>query len=304
MDGDAMVAEIQATVQAGLVDDSGPPPIPTSSAPPPSSASQAGLAPMTPTVPAGDAAVISPAGAEITGAPASEPLITAAEPAAEAAPPVTESAPLVTDTAPVTTDPAAGAVAPLPTEPPLEQATVAPQVVGAPDPGWPGIPGGGTQLQSNAGYSALVDGGGVTVYGPDGTPLGWAGSGSPSWSPGGTSLLVIGGDGLGAVWDANVGGTVAVERPSGPARDIPVGWYGGEPLVQRLYFDSGVVELRVVPVSGAGGYVISSTTADSVFGAGVTSARLSPDGGQISFVSGGQLYIAPVSDPASASPAG
>jgi hypothetical protein len=75
-------------------------------------------------------------------------------------------------------------------------------------------------------------------------------------------------------------------------------------LVQRLYFDSGVVELRVVPVSGAGGYVISSTTADSVFGAGVTSARLSPDGGQISFVSGGQLYIAPVSDPASASPAG
>ena len=287
MDGDSMVAEIQATVQAGLIDDSGPPPVPTSSAPP-----------QTPN-PAADTAIMAPVGAEITGAPASGPLITEAAPAGidAGAGPVTEGA--AAD--------AAGSVelAPAPTAigEPVDPAPVVPQVVGAPEPGWPGISGGGTQLLSNAGYSAITDGGGVSVYAPDGTPLGWAGSGVPIWSPAGTSLLVIGPDGLGAVWDAS-SGLIPVERPSAGARDIPVGWYDGSPLVQRVYFDgSGLVELRVVPVTGAAGYVIGTATADSLFGEGVTAARLSPDGGQVAFVSGGQLYIAPVSDPASATPA-
>lgn len=301
MDADSMAAEIQATVQAGLNDDSGPPPVPTSAAPP-----------VTPAPAAGDAPVIAPAGAEITGAPASDPLIT------EAAPPITDAAaaPPITDSAaapPVTDGAVAGAaeiteitLAPAPTAIPeaVEPAPVAPQVVGAPEPGWPYIGGAGTQLLSNAGYSAIADGGGVSVYDPAGTPLGVVGSGVPIWSPGGTSLLMIGPDGLGAVWDANAG-VIPVERPSAAARDIPVGWYDGSPLVQRVYFDgSGLVELRVVPVSGAAGYPIGTATTDSLFGEGVTAARLSPDGGQVSFYSGGQLYIAPVSDPGSATPAG
>jgi len=205
-------------------------------------------------------------------------------------------------TGPVETEFEAADAAPVETVP--EDVPVVPQIIGAPEPGWPSIGGGGTQFMSNAGYSAIADGGGVSVYAPDGTPIGLIGSGVPVWSPGGTSLLVIGSDGLGAVWDPATG-TVPVERPDAAARDIPVGWYDGSPLVQRVYFDgSGRSELRVVPVTGAAGYVIGSATTDSVFGEGVTSARLSPDGGQISFVSGGTLYIAPVSDPGSAAPAG
>jgi hypothetical protein len=235
------------------------------------------------------------------------------DPNAQAAPPVDD--PAATNAIsgdPAAGDPAAGtdpvdaefeaAEAP-PVETVPEEVPVVPQILGAPEPAWPGIGGGGTQFMSNAGYSAIADGGGVSVYAPDGTPIGSIGSGVPVWSPGGTSVLVIGADGLGAVWDPATG-LVSVERPDAAARDIPVGWYGGSPLVQRVYFDgSGRSELRVVPVGG-GGYVVGSATADSVFGEGVTAARLSPDGGQISFVSGGTLYIAPVSDPGSATPAG
>jgi hypothetical protein len=257
MDGESMVAAIQATVQAGLADDSGPPPVPTS-APPPTSAAPVELTPST-----GDPALAGPTGAEITGAPASDSLATGSEPI------TSESAPPVTDAAAV--DPAAGAAVELaPTVPPVEQAPAPTQAIVAPAPGWPSIDGS-----------------------------------VPIWSPDGTRMLVIGADGLGAVWDANAGAQIPVERPAAPARDVPVGWYGGEPLVQRVYLDgSGLVELRVVPISGTGGYVLGTATTDSVFGEGVIAASLSPDGSQISFISGGQLYIAPVSDPGSASPGG
>lgn len=323
MSGDSMVAEIQATVQAGLNDNSGPPTFPPEPTALPTTPPQAGQDDLTPS--SENPGVIQPVGAEITGAPVTDErsMSPVDEPPVEGDP-NPEFAPQGDD--PAASDPAAGtefettAIDPAAGDPaeaalvesaPIEtefetepeDIPVVPQVVGVPEPAWPGIGGGGTQFMSNAGYSAISDGGGVSVYGPDGTPIGFIGGGVPVWSPGGTSVLVVGPDGLGAVWDANVG-LVPVERPDASARDIPVGWYDGSPLVHRLYFDgSGRSELRVAPVTGAGGYVLGSATSDSVFGDGVSSARLSPDGGQISFVSGGTLYIAPVSDPGSAAPA-
>lgn len=296
MSGTDMAAEIQATVAAGLTDDSGPPTVPASTAP---------LPPVATVTPAPEAAITAsgqPIGAEITGAPAAdlepgaEPdLAVATDPAVEQEP---AADPEVIDVS--TTDQTE--IAPVEA---VAEVPVAPQPLGAPEPAWPGIGGGGTQHVSSAGYSAIADGGGVTVFGPDGTPLGAVGGGVPIWSPWGTSLLVIGPGGQGAVWDAAQGGLLPVEVASTAARDVPAGWSGGSPLVQRVYLDgSGLVELRVVPIDGSGGYPLWSGTADSVFGEGVTSARLSPDGGQLSFISGGQFYVAPVSDPGSAAPGG
>ena len=317
LSGDAMVDDIAATVQADLATDSGPPALPETAL----------AGPVAPVASGGDVPVI---GAEITGAPAEAAL---RQPTAMPEDPATGIQPVSAEGEEVAIAPAADAalsapvdqdaevapvdaavtgaaaeqplIAPAPVDLPV--ATEAPPVVvpiGAPEPAWPGIGGGGTQFQSSAGYSAVVDGAGVTVYGPDNAPIGIIGGGSPIWSPWGTSVLVIGPSGQGAVWDA-AAGLLPVEPAATAARDIPAGWLGSDPVVQRVYLDgSGVVELRVVPVTGAPGYALGTATTDSVFGEGVTAARLSPDGGQISFVSGGQLYIAPVSGPGSAAPAG
>ncbi|MBA2520931.1 MAG: hypothetical protein H0V24_14810, partial [Chloroflexia bacterium] len=274
---------------------SGPPTVPASTAPPRPTATT-GIAPVTPAPEAAITSGSQPVDAEITGAPANTELIPDADP------PVIDAASSGdVQTAPIEAAGGDAEIAPIEAVP--QQPPIAPPPVGAPEPGWPGIGGGGTQHFSSAGYSAIADGGGVSVYAPDGTALGVVGGGIPIWAPWGTSLLVIGPSGLGAVWDATTGGLAPVEPAA--ARDVPVGWASGSPLVQRVYLDgSGLVELRVVPVDGSGGNPLWSGTADSLFGEGVTAARLSPDGSQISFVSGGQLYIAPVGDPGSAAPAG
>src|SRR5690606_25281315 len=155
------------TVQAGLNDDSGPPTFPPEPTAVPTTPPQAGQDGMTPA--SGDPGVIQPVGAEITGAPVSEedasamgtdevPLVEG-DPGAEIAPPPVED-PATGD--PAAVDPAANTglaeTEILPAEEEYVETTpeelpVVPQIVGAPEPGWPGIGGGGTQFMSNAGYS-------------------------------------------------------------------------------------------------------------------------------------------------------
>ncbi len=162
------------------------------------------------------------------------------------------------------------------------------------------------------GAVAREEGAGVTVVDPAGGTFTLPGASAPVWSPLGGVLLVT------ATFQGNPYPTIAiVERGSGqlqplagslagdgPFRDLPAGWVGSTAYYQRVYQDgSGRVELRAYEVTRAGdlGPVwVSDGDDGGPFGAGVSAARVSPDGARIAYLSGGQLFVAPLSDPADA----
>ncbi|MCC6315068.1 MAG: zf-HC2 domain-containing protein [Thermomicrobiales bacterium] len=94
----------------------------------------------------------------------------------------------------------------------------------------------------------------------------------------------------------NAAGTSAAagSDAAGPYSDVPVTG-SGQGLVQRRYGD-GRIELRAM-TPGGGGYAIWSGMDGGLFGSGVASAIVTSGGDRVAYLTGGVLYVAPVSDP-------
>jgi len=81
--------------------------------------------------------------------------------------------------------------------------------------------------------------------------------------------------------------------------DVVLTWLGDSAIFQRAYPD-GRLELRSASSGGGGGYALWSGFDGGTFNTGIDQARVAGD--WLAYISGGQVFIAPLSDPNSAIP--
>ena len=117
----------------------------------------------------------------------------------------------------------------------------------------------------------------------------------PTVSDYGTEMFVAAddaGNSSAAIADAT-GSPVILDPTAEVHSDIILGWMGDLAYFQRAYPD-GRLELRAASPSGDG-YAVWSGADGGLFNTGVSDVRIVGD--RIAYLSGGQVFVAPVSDP-------